>query len=272
MLTKEKVKIGIIGCGSIGEGVAIFIDQELASQAKVTALADLDSAKALNLQKKLKAKPQILDNQSLIKTADLVIESASAKAAEFILEKAIQYKKEVIILSVGVFINRPDLLKQVKTAETNVYVPSGAIAGVDGLGALGLAGIKKVTITTSKPPKGLIGADYLKQHNIDLENLDKPVEIFEGNVSQAVKYFPKNINVSATILIASGFQDVRVAIMADPSLKRNVHAIRLESEQGNLDLRIENTPSKLNPKTSALAILSTQYLLKKILSPFKIGS
>jgi len=91
-------------------------------------------------------------------------------------------------------------------------------------------------------------------------------------VSEAVKYFPKNINVAATLLLASSFKDVEVCIKADPRLKRNVHQILAEAKEAKVDIRVQNVPSESNPKTSALAILSTQYLLKKIFSSFKIGS
>src|SRR3989338_485581 len=124
------VKIGIIGCGAIGEGGAGFIERSLKFQALVWGLADTDKLKALALQKKLKSHPVIFGSESLIKKTDLIIESASAEAAAFILEKALKYRKDVIILSVGVFIRRPDLLKRVKKAKSNIYVPSGAIAGV----------------------------------------------------------------------------------------------------------------------------------------------
>ncbi|MCF7908696.1 MAG: DUF108 domain-containing protein [Candidatus Omnitrophica bacterium] len=272
MLNKKKVKIGIVGCGAIGEGVALFINKTLKHQAKLSALADMDELKAKKLSKKLRPNPQVCDIDNLIKKVDLIIEAASVDGARLVLSKALKYKKDVVILSVGALIKDFSLLQKIKRAKINIYLSSGAISGVDGLGALSLAKIKKVTLTTSKPPKGLIGADYLKDRNINLKKLKKEKVIFRGNVRQAIKHFPKNINVAATILISTAFKNVEVCIKADPKLKRNIHCIRVEAEEGNLDMSIQNAPSKINPKTSALAILSTQYLLKKLFSPFKIGS
>jgi len=272
MLGKDKVKIGIVGCGAIGGEVALFVKKNLRQHCQLSALADIDKLKAERLQQKLKSRIQICDIGTLVKKVDLVIETASQQAARFVLNEAITYRKDVVILSIGVLANDLALLSKAKKGGIKVYLPSGAICGVDGLGAFSLANIKTVSLTTSKPPKGLKGADYLKEKKINLDNLNKEKVIFRGSVKEATRYFPKNINVAATVLLSSCFKKVEVCIKADPKLKRNVHCIKVEAEEGNLEMRVQNAPSKANPKTSALAILSTQYLLKKLFSSFKIGS
>jgi len=188
------------------------------------------------------------------------------------LREAVRYRKDVVILSVGALLDSTAILAQARRRNINVYVPSGAVCGVDALGALSMGSIEKITLTTSKPPKGLIGADYLKQQKIDLDGLREEHCVFKGNVAEAVKHFPKNINVAATILLASSFGDVQVYIKAAPRLKRNVHQIQIEAKEARVSITVESVPSSRNPKTSALAILSTQCLLKKMFSPFKIGS
>jgi len=272
MSKNKQIKIGIVGCGSIGGGVASYIDKKLSSSAVVYALADQDAKSAIKLQKKLSSEPKVLDTVTLVKEVDLVIETASVAAANFLLKEVIAYGKDLIILSVGALIDKISLLREAGKKGIKIYVPSGAVVGIDGLGALSMGKIKKVSLTTSKPPKGLIGADYLKNKRIDLTNLKKEKIVFKGNVEEAIKYFPKNINVAVAISLASAFKKVEVCIKADPKLKRNVHNITVDSEEAKLNIRVENIPSKSNPKTSALTILSTQQLLKKIFSPLKIGS
>jgi aspartate dehydrogenase len=268
----KRIKIGIVGCGSIGTGVASYIDKALKANAFVYALADKDIPAAERLQKKLRSSPKILDAVNLVEKSDLVIETASVAAADFLLKEVIKYGKDLIVLSVGAFIDKTELLKKVQKRRVKIYVPSGAIAGVDGLGALSLGNIKKVSLTTSKPPRGLIGADYLQKKRINLIDLKKERIIFKGKVKEAIRYFPKNINVAVTLLLASASRDIEVCIKSDPKLKRNVHQIAIDSQEAKISIRVENIPSKTNPKTSALAILSTQQLLKKIFSSFKIGS
>ncbi len=268
----KKTKIGIIGCGAIGEAVAVYIDAALSGYTRVRALCDIDTKAASRLQEKLRSKPRIVDAAALMRQVDLAIETASQAAVPEILELAFRYRKDVIILSVGALINRVDIIQRARRAGITIYVPSGAICGVDGLGALSIGTIKKITLTTSKPPAGFAGADFLKKRNINIHNLKKEQCIFSGSVEEAIQHFPKNINVAATLLLASHFQKVKVFIKADPRLKRNTHRIQVDAQQAHLMLEIQSNPSPLNPKTSSLAILSTQHLLKKIFSPFKIGS
>jgi len=272
MLRSKRVKIGIVGCGAIGAGVALYIEKKLSSLAIVYALADKDIQAAKKLQKNLRHSPKIYDTVTLVKKVDLVIETASIAAARFLLKKVITYQKDIIILSVGALINKASLLRQAARKKVNIYLPSGAIAGIDGLGALSVGNIKKVFLTTSKPPQGLLGADYLTKRKIDLTNLKKEKVVFRGGVKEAIRYFPKNINVAVTLLLAAASRDVEVCIKADPKLKRNVHHIKVDAKEAKISIKVENVPSKSNPKTSALAILSTQQLLRKIFSSFKIGS
>ncbi|MCF7874005.1 MAG: DUF108 domain-containing protein [Candidatus Omnitrophica bacterium] len=265
-------KIGIVGCGTIGEGIALFIDKNLSKQATITALADKKKIAATTLNKKLTKKAKIKTIENLVKEVDLVVETASQTAAYQTIKQILIYKKDIIILSVGALIKEPKILKEVQIKNINMYIPSGAISGVDGLGALAKGNIKKLTITTSKPPAGLAGAKYLKSKNIDINKLKKPTTIFSGGVKEAIKYFPKNINVAATLLFASKFNKVKVVIRLNPKIKRNIHKVEAVADEARIKTEVENVSSKINPKTSALTILSTQTLLEKIFSSVKIGS
>ncbi|MBP7088029.1 MAG: DUF108 domain-containing protein [Candidatus Omnitrophica bacterium] len=272
MLKNKRIKIGIIGCGAIGKGVSLFIDKRLKEEALVYALCDRDPLTISKLQRQLRKPAKIYDIDTLIKKVDLVIETASVEAAQIILKKILIYKKDAVILSVGALINNLDILKKANREKIKIYIPSGAICGVDGIGALSLGSIKMISLITSKPPRGLMGASYLKKKKIDLSKLKKERIIFQGNVKEAIKYFPRNINVAATLLLASSLANIRVCIKANPKIKNNIHQIIIKAKEAQVSINIENMPSKSNPKTSALTILSTQYLLKNIFSPFKIGS
>jgi aspartate dehydrogenase len=272
MSKNKKIQIGIAGCGAIGRQVASFIEKELFAYAAVTALFDRESTKAQALKRRLGGKPVIMGLDGLARKVDLIIEAASQQCASQVFQKALCYKKNVMILSVGALIHDMALIKKGAAAGIQVYVPSGAICGVDGIGALSLGKIKKILLTTSKPPSGFLGAAYLKKKGIAVQALKKKKVIFQGTVAQAVKYFPQNINVAATLLLASAGSNVKVSIETDPTITRNVHKIEIQAREAHLKIEVHNVPSSVNPKTSALAILSTQYLLRKIFSSFKIGS
>ena len=139
--------------------------------------------------------------------------------------------------------------------------PSGAICGVDGLKAGALAGIKSVTLVTTKPPKSL----GLK--------VEKWTIVFDGTAREAVKRFPQNVNVAACLSIAGiGFDETRVQVVADPLATRNQHKIIMEGAFGRIRVEVENLPSPTNPKTSHLASLSAIATLKRALDPVQVGA
>ncbi|MFA7115467.1 MAG: aspartate dehydrogenase domain-containing protein, partial [Candidatus Omnitrophota bacterium] len=261
---KKKTRIAIIGYGNVGENVYKFINHELKNKAEVVAVVDINPG---NLNK-LKGKKNIklCDMETAVKECDLVLESATGDCAYDLLKLALKYRRDILILSVGGLIRDFDLLDKIIASGLNVYVPSGAICGLDGIGALSEGDLSKIVITTSKPPKGLMGAEYLKTKKICLDNLTAPVTVFHGNVFDAIKFFPKNINVAATLLLATYVSScnnvltshkkdllekkVNVRIDADPSIKRNVHKIEIFAKEAKVKIEVENVPSKGNPKTS----------------------
>ncbi|HDN86570.1 MAG TPA: DUF108 domain-containing protein [Candidatus Omnitrophica bacterium] len=266
----KKIKIGIIGCGAIGTNLASFIDTHFKNrEIELYGIYDIDKKKVCSFLNKLNKKPKKLDFEEVMKGADLIIESANIAVAKEVLLKGLKYKKDLIILSVGVFVNYPNLVKLAKKSASKVYVPSGAICGVDGLGAIKFSEVKRVTLTTSKSFHSLKGAQLLTKLN---SKSKKEKVLFRGNIKDAIKYFPQNINVAATIFLASGVKDIEVIVKLDPKLKRNVHQITVESDKAKIEVKVENVPTKVNPKTSFLAILSAQSLLEKIFSNLKIGS
>lgn len=214
--------------------------------------------------------------EDLIHSVDLVVESASQSAVSFIVPQALEAGCDVMILSVGALADkelREKLFELARKNNCKLYFPSGAVVGIDGLNSASSAGISSVTLTTRKPPSGLAGAPHIAALGIDLGKIEKETLLFEGPASEAVKAFPANVNVAATISLAGiGFEKTMVRVIADPSLSRNVHEIAVEGEFGKFTTRVENRPSPENPKTSYLAALSAISTLKKVLNPVQIGT
>ncbi len=254
------LKISIVGCGAIGSEIAKAIDKRIIP-AKLVSVYDIVPEKAHNLVSKLKnSKPVISkDIVQSIKICNLVVECASQTAVKEIARIAFPLKKDIFVLSVGALVTYPDILKSAKKSGIKIYFPSGAVAGLDGLKAGTFGKIKNVTITTMKPVKTIIEKD-IKNRRV----------IFDGTAKEAVKKFPFNINVAATISIAGiGANKTKVKIIADPKIKRNVHEIEITGDFGKIVTTAENIPSSLNPKTSYLAILSSISELKQIAENYR---
>jgi aspartate dehydrogenase len=267
-------RIGIIGCGTIGASIAKYIDRELKGKARVTALSDMDTSKARKLASLLSSKLCISAQDSLIRSVDLVIEAASAKSSAGIARQALKSGKDVMVMSTGGLLGcYKEIFSLAERKKRTVYLPSGAICGLDGLKAASAADISSVTLTTSKPPKGLMGAPYILKKGIDLSRIKKDKIIFEGDALKAMEGFPANINVAATLsLCGIGPKKTKVRIVASPSSKRNIHEIEIKGNFGSITTRTENMPSPGNPKTSYMAILSAVATLEGIMGKVKIGT
>ncbi len=270
----KKLKIGIVGCGAIGSSLAKAIVSDFPKEAELVSLYDIDIEKAYNLSIKFNRKLAALNLEDLINKADLVIEATKADTAFDIVKKVLSLSKDIMIMSVGGVIQHYQELRVLtEEKKAHIFIPSGAICGIDGLKAASLGKINKVILTTKKPPKAFLGAPYVLKKKIRLDNIDKDTVLFEGDASQAIKAFPQNINVAATLSMAGiGPEATVVRIVASPTISRNIHEIEIESDAGKIISRCENVVHPDNPKTSYLAVLSAVATLKQILEPIKIGT
>jgi len=269
------LKIGIVGCGAIGSSLARTIYSDFTGQAQLSALFDIDENKARNLAGKIGNKDLVvLSPEELIAKSDFVIEATRAADSFAIARRAISSSKDVMIMSVGgVIQSYEELIKLARDNQARIYIPSGAICGIDGLKAAACGKITKVTLTTKKPPQAFAGVPYVLEKKIGLANLSQDTLIFEGNAQAATKLFPQNINVAAVLSLAGiGAEKTVVRILASPSISRNIHEIEIDSAAGRIITRTENLAHPDNPKTSYLAVLSAVACLRQILEPARIGT
>jgi aspartate dehydrogenase len=269
------LKIGITGCGAIGSSLAKVITSEFSDKAQLIGLYDVDIEKAYKLANRLNnQKLAVLNLDDLINKADLIIEATKADAVFDIARKTILASRDIMIMSVGGIIEHYKELEVLANEKAvRIFIPSGAICGIDGLKALSHTKINKVTLTTKKPPQAFIGSPYLLKRKIRLDNIKEDTVLFEGNAISAVRAFPQNINVAATLSIAGiGPENTTVRIVASPNIDRNIHEIEIDSEAGKIITRTENVIHPDNPKTSYLAVLSAQATIREILDPIKIGT
>ena len=99
-------------------------------------------------------------------------------------------------------------------------------------------------------------------------------QFLEGTAKEAVRLFPKNVNVSALLSLAGlGSHETIVRINVDPNTTKNTHEISATGKFGKLKTIIENVPDKTNPRTSRLAVLSAIETIRSICTDeIKIGT
>lgn len=254
------MRLLVVGCGAIGTVVAH--EARRLRHVEDVALADVDAPRAASLAAATGARVVSLD-QGLAE-ADLVVECASQAAVREIGPAALAAGCDLVVVSVGALLDsalRERLVAAAAKTGARILLPSGAIGGLDALRAAAVGGLDDVTLTTAKPPDSL---------GLENEEIHDPVTLFDGAASEAVRRFPKNVNVAAAIALAAG-REPRVRIVADPSLRRNTHTIEARGAFGRFTFKIENEPFPENPATSRLAADAVVALLRGLGEPMRIG-
>ena len=263
-------RIGLLGCGAIGTQIAIAIDSGKIPATLTHVYDDSKEASAI-LVEKLKNKPEVVENPHLLSShsVNIVVEAASQDAVRDVGLSILQNKRDFMIMSVGALLDESiyEILSDAcRDFKKTIFLPSGAIAGLDGIKSV-KDELESVSITTTKHPRSLKGARFFENSEISLDSIDSPTIIFEGSAKEAVSLFPANINVAALLSLSGiGSEKTRVKIVADPNTDKNTHHIEAFGKFGKMTFTIENLPDPENPKTSRLAILSAIETLKKYCS------
>ena len=273
----KPLKVGIAGCGAIGGSLARSILKDFRRQARISGLYDIDGQKARGLSRALGNRIKAVGTlEALIGEADLVIEAASARASFLIAKEALARGKDVLVMSVGGLLaaGRVKRLERLcRTRGARLYVPSGALAGIDAVKASAAGRITSVTLTTIKHPRSFAGVAFVEKKGIALNSIRRDTVLFSGTAEEAVTLFPQNINVAAVLSLAGlGAARTRVKIIASPGASRNVHEVAVESAAGKVFARTENVVHPDNPKTSYLAVLSAVACVRQILAPVRVGT
>jgi aspartate dehydrogenase len=270
--------VGLVGCGTIGSQLAMAVDSGKVANASLVSLFDVVENNAQGLKSKMRSKPRAyLDFDRFISSdIDIVVEAASQEAVRKFGKMILRAGKDLMVMSVGALADRAFLLELLQAASENgsrIYVPTGAIAGIDAVRSVRHL-LESVTLTTTKSPKALAGAPFFETSKIKLDKITERTVIYEGAASDAVKAFPANVNVAAVLSLAGiGADKTKVRIVADPVATTNQHEIVATGSFGEIRIAVSNVPSPGNPKTSFLAVLSAIECLRSICDDgMRIGS
>ena len=255
------MKLGLIGCGAIGTDVALAADEM--KEIKKIYLFDSNEKALKKLNKKIK-KAEIRPVREFLEYVDIVFEAASQSAVEEYAEMIVNAGKDIVIMSVGSLLDKKikNRLEHIaRKKHCKIYLPSGAICGIDGILSASIDLVDEVTLVTTKPPISLG------------KNFGKRTILYDGTAREAITKFPLNLNVAASLSLAGvGFDKTKVRIVADPVATRINHKILAHGKFGRLRAEVENMPNPNNPKSSYMASLSAIATLKRIVDPIQIGA
>lgn len=254
------MNIGIIGAGAIAHFLLKKMNCRQHETLRVTSVFVRNKEKYRLLESKFGVTFYTDLEEFLDSDIDLVVEAANIEAVKTLLPSVLK-KKDAVLISVGALADEA-LLTEISDLTHAVHLPSGAIGGLDLLqNAHALGTVTSVSLTTRKPARSLIE-----------EDIDEAKTVFEGTAMEAIRQFPKNINVSIVLSLAGiGIEKTSVRLVADPHIDKNMHHVEVIGDFGEATFSITNNPLPENPKTSYLAAMSILGTLERIGQKIRIG-
>ncbi len=265
MSTPKPMNILMIGGGAIGREILKHIEHDAA--LRVTHVLDLPATHAA-LRARLPAAIQLIGSLGELRDGDRpdhVIECAGHPAVKSTVPELLRRGIDVSLVSVG-SLAEPGLAQELEAAASaggaQLFLISGAIAGIDAIASARIGGLDSVVYTGRKPPIGWLGTPA--ESVCDLNKITEATVIFEGSAGEAARLYPKNANVAATVSLAGvGLERTRATLIADPGVTKNIHHVRATGAFGELEITIAGRALADNPKTSALAAYSAVRALRQ---------
>lgn len=259
-------KIALIGYGAIA-GIVTDKLREHDPDGKIRIVGILvREARVGEVQDTVGDQIQVVSSiDDLIRlTPNMVVECAGQGALADYGEAVLGAGIDLMVISTGALADeqiRNRLIHAGKISGSHMVLPSGAIAGIDGLNSLRIGGLESVRYTSTKPPLAWKGTPA--DDNFDLAAMTERTVLFTGPASEAARDYPKNANLAATVALAGlGMERTEIQLVADPSVApNNVGRIDAAGSFGTLTVECRGLPAPDNPKTSATTALSLTYAI-----------
>lgn len=269
--SRTPLRVGIAGLGAVGKKIAQALDDGGIPGMTLAAIAVRDEARA-RASLSLRAMPRFTDIDHLAEHCDIVVECAPGALLGRIATPVLTAGKTMVVLSAGALLSNMELIDIAREHGGTIVVPTGALLGLDAVCAAAEGTIESVRMVTRKPVRGLVGAPYLVEHNIVIDDITEPLRIFSGSPREAAVGFAANLNVAVALSLAGIGPDRTVLeVWADPGIDRNTHRIEVVSDSASFSMEIRNIPTE-NPKTGRITALSVIAALRKMTAPLRVGT
>jgi aspartate dehydrogenase len=250
----EPVRAAVIGAGAIGSAViGALVAGRLPGVEPVGYVDDRETT-GLGVPR--------IGLATAMERADVIVECAGPAVITEFGATILDHGVDLLVTSAGALCE-PGVAAALDNAGPGRHlITSGAVGGLDILtAAAARAPFDTVRVTTAKLPATLVQPWMDDSEAERLRRTREPVEIFRGGAAEAVRLFPRSLNIAATVGRAAGDTGlVEVRLLADPRAALTRHTIEAEGPCGSYRFEIANLPSERNPRTSGVvphAVLRT---------------
>jgi aspartate dehydrogenase len=254
----------LIGFGAIADEMLGRLEREGDTRALKGVL--VRPARLAEASRRAAGRFAVVDRiEALLELApDMVVECAGHGAMRQFGADVLAHGTSLMCSSVGVLADRELAAGLARAARppAELWIPSGAVAGIDGLLAARSAGLRSVTYTSVKPPPAWIGTPA--EAKLAGAAASRRTVFFEGSAREAATHYPQNANVGAAIAFAGlGLERTRVRLVSDPEASGPLGVIEAEGDFGRFRFEILAYASPRNPKTSLLTAHSLLMALRE---------
>lgn len=217
-------RIGLLGYGKIGQAVGNDIFEK--KEHTISFIQD----KFYQPERELGCPLVQERNEELLKQTDLVVECALAEVLKDEAPKILAYC-DLLPFSLTAFSDEAfyqEVKEVCKKSGKHIYIPHGAILGLDGIADAGSL-LEEVRAETVKPPKAL-----------KREDTERTV-LYDGPTRGACQLYSRNVNVHAGLALAGvGFDRMHSVIISDPAVTTNTHHIYVKGKGFQFDIVVSS--------------------------------
>jgi aspartate dehydrogenase len=274
MRSMRQLRVGIVGFGNVGQQVARRLAAGAIPQMVLVAICGRDLAKTRESVANMAPNIAVMGLEDLIETSEVIVECAIAPALPEIATAALSRGRKLVCISAGGLVDIEGLDALAQQYNGHLRIANGALPALDILRATAEADIISVHLTSIVRPESLFGEEYALKKGLDFQAHypDQRVLVFQGTAREAAANFPRHMNIAISLALAGvGLDRTTLELWADPQVPGARNTLEIRSDVAEVTATIQNIPSKINKKTSAIVVPSILAALRGIVCPVVAG-
>ena len=244
----KPLRVAVIGCGAIGSTVANALAAGSVEHATLTGVV-VRRPDAQTI-----AEFPVISLEEAIALSDLIVECASVEAVRTEGLSVVAAGVDLLISSVGALVDEAFRQHIMSDQPGQCFVTSGAMGGLDILGAASReGGLSTLSLVTTKIPATVVQPWMSDAEHKNVLEVKDPTTVFHGNVRDAIRLFPRSLNVAVALALTTGlWRELAITMVADPRATLTTHAVSASGSSGDYQFTMRHRPHPQNPATSGV--------------------